>query len=224
MWATAAPARAASIAAAAISCGRTGTRSLACTVSPAPVTAHVMNTSGFTPRSSRGRFCPAVKGGASLTLGWGPFGEHRSHTDAMALRTFLCAGAVAIAAACAAPAADAATVVPDPAAGEVTALDGTLVWVTGAAGSQTLMRHDASGTRRVPGAPAARFYRSIDLGHDRAGALVLTYVRCPASGACDARRDDLHGHRASLPGLTLTRCSLTTAPAVWRTAAAYGLL
>src|SRR4051794_37870605 len=142
----------------------------------------------------------------------------------MALRTFLCAGAVAIAAACAAPAANAATVVPDPAAGAVTALGGTLVWVTGAAGSQTLMRHDASGTRRVPGAPAARFYRSIDLGHDRAGAPVLTYVRCPASGACVARRDDLRGRRASLPGLTLTRCSLTTAPAVWRTAAAYGLL
>src|SRR3954453_14510739 len=55
MWATAAPARAASIAASAISSGRTGTRSLACAVSPAPVTAHVMNTSGFTDGSSRGR-------------------------------------------------------------------------------------------------------------------------------------------------------------------------
>src|SRR4051794_4818341 len=54
MWATAAPARAASIAASAISSGRTGTRSLARAVSPAPVTAHVMNTSGLTDRSSRG--------------------------------------------------------------------------------------------------------------------------------------------------------------------------
>src|SRR5215207_8711877 len=48
MWTTAAPARAASIADSAISCGVTGTRSLARVVSPAPVTAHVMKTSVFT--------------------------------------------------------------------------------------------------------------------------------------------------------------------------------
>src|SRR3954467_11525088 len=55
MWATAAPARAASIAASAISSGRTGTRSLAPVVSPAPVTAQVMKTSWFTRGSSGGR-------------------------------------------------------------------------------------------------------------------------------------------------------------------------
>src|SRR3954447_15277256 len=55
MWATAAPARAASIAAAAISSGRTGTRSLAPVVSPAPGTAQVMKTSWVTRGSSGGR-------------------------------------------------------------------------------------------------------------------------------------------------------------------------
>ncbi len=48
MCATAAPARAASIAAAAICSGVTGTRGLRPAVSPAPVTAQVMKTSKFT--------------------------------------------------------------------------------------------------------------------------------------------------------------------------------
>ena len=143
----------------------------------------------------------------------------------MSTRTLLCAAVTAIAAACAAPAAGAdTTIAADPAAREVTALDGTVVWVSGALGSQTLMQHDASGTRPVQGASPARSYRSIDLGRDRAGGLVLTYVRCPTSGACVVRRDDLHGHRGSFKGLTLPRCSLTAAPAVWRTTTAYGLL
>jgi hypothetical protein len=86
------------------------------------------------------------------------------------------------------------------------------------------MQHDGAGTRPVTGAPTARFYRSVDLGHDRAGKLVLSYMRCPATGACVARRDDLRGHRASFAGVTPARCSLSTAPAVWRTNAAYGLL
>jgi hypothetical protein len=143
----------------------------------------------------------------------------------MTARTLLrAAAAAAITAACAAPAAHAATIAPDPTAGEVTALDGTVVWVSGAPGAQRLMQHDASGTRPVQGAPAARAYRSIDLGHDRGGGLVLTYVRCATSGACAVRRDDLRSHRVSFRGLVLTRCSLSTAPAVWRTNAVYGLL
>src|ERR1700732_3687896 len=52
MWTTAAPARAASRADDAICSGVTGTRSLRATVSPAPVTAHVMKASQFT-RSTR---------------------------------------------------------------------------------------------------------------------------------------------------------------------------
>lgn len=122
-------------------------------------------------------------------------------------------------------AAHAATpVVADPAAQDVTALDGTVVWVSGAPGAQTLMRHDAAGDRPVAGAPRAYAYRSIDLGRDRSGALVLSYARCSTASACAIRRDDLRGHRALFRGLEPARCSVTTAPAVWRTATAYGLL
>src|SRR4051794_9826902 len=154
MWATAAPARAASMAASAISSGRTGTRSLARAVSPAPVTAHVMNTSGFTDRSSRGSSregdsALCVKGGATDILGWGPGRARRPHTGAMTLRTLLCPPLLPPAAA---PAAHAATIASDPTASEVTALDGTVVWVSGPAGAQTLMQRDAAGTRPVQGA------------------------------------------------------------------------
>jgi hypothetical protein len=114
-------------------------------------------------------------------------------------------------------------VAPDPAAHEVTALDGTIVWVSGELGAQTLMQKNAGGIAPVQGAPAAQRYGSIDLGHDADGNLVLTYMRCSSNSACVARRDDLHGHRASIRGLTLSRCTLSTAPSVWRTRLAYGL-
>jgi hypothetical protein len=144
---------------------------------------------------------------------------------AMPTRMLLAALLTVLAAALTAPAAGAVTtVVADPAARDVTALDGTLVWISGAAGSQTLMQHDAAGDRPVEGAPRSYSYRSIDLGRDRAGKLVLTYVRCSRASACAVRRDDLLGHRASFKGLEPARCALTTAPALWRTAAAYGLL
>src|SRR5262245_38708628 len=143
----------------------------------------------------------------------------------MPARTVLAALLTLVAAAVIAPTANAATtVVADPAAQDVTALDGTLVWVSGAVGAQTLMQHDAAGDRPVMGAPRTQSYRSIDLGRDRNNKLVLTYVRCSGSGACAVRRDDLHTHRASFKGLQPTRCSLTTAPALWRSATAYGLL
>jgi|1186.fasta_scaffold29225_2 hypothetical protein len=123
------------------------------------------------------------------------------------------------------PAVHAATpVVADPGAQDVTALDGTVVWVSGGTGAQTLMRHDAAGDRPVTGAPRAFAYRSIDLGRDRSGGLVLSYVRCATARSCAVRSDDLRGHRASFRGLEPARCELTTAPAIWRTAVAYGLL
>ena len=160
-----------------------------------------------------------------LTLGWADGGPGAPQTGAMRTRTILAALAALLVAASAPRAAHAATpVVADPAAQDVTALDGTVVWVSGAPGAQTLMQHDARGDRPVQGAPRADAYRAIDLGRDRAGGLVLSYVRCATASACAARRDDLRGHRASFRGLERTRCSLTTAPAVWRTAAAYGLL
>jgi hypothetical protein len=76
---------------------------------------------------------------------------------------------------------------------------------------------------RVPGAPRATAYRSIDLGREARGALVLTYLRCETASRCVVRRDDLEGNRRSVPGLALARCTLSTPPALWRTRAAYGL-
>lgn len=115
------------------------------------------------------------------------------------------------------------TVAPDPAAGAVTALDGAIVWVSGAFGSEALMYNTPSGPARVPGAPRAKAYSSIDLGRDSSNHLVLTYLRCRSAGRCTALRDDLHGHRASIKGLAPPHCALSTAPAMWRTRVAYGL-
>lgn len=146
----------------------------------------------------------------------------RPDTGAMTMRALLISLALAAAAAPAASAAD-TTIAPDPAANQVTALDGTIVWVTGKFGSQTLVQKTAAGIAPVPGATTATRYGSIDLGRDAAGNLVLTYMRCSTASSCVARRDDLHGHRAGFKGLTLSRCSLSTAPAVWRTRVVYGL-
>jgi len=144
----------------------------------------------------------------------------------LAQRTTLAACAiVALTAPGVAPAAD-TIVAPDPAADQVAALDGTVVWVSGADYDQVLMQRTGGVIKRVEGAPRAG-YISIDLGRDRKGKLVLIYTRCRKSnepgGTCTAKRDDLHGKRASFKNLTLKRCSLSTAPAVWGTRLAYGL-
>lgn len=130
------------------------------------------------------------------------------------------------AAALMAPSAAAAdsTVVADPNVRQVDALDGTVVWVSPATGGrEVLMLRDAAGTRRVPGAPAVRFYRTIDLGHGRSGRLVLTYQRCD-TGHCVAYRDDLRGHHTLFRGLAPRSCALTTAPSLWSDRAAFGVL
>jgi len=84
------------------------------------------------------------------------------------------AAAVAALALPASAAAD--TVVPDPTAREISALGGTLVWAgETSSGAQVLMQRNPDGTiARVAGAPPARFYRSVDLGFDSRGRLVLT--------------------------------------------------
>jgi hypothetical protein len=124
----------------------------------------------------------------------------------------------------AAHAAPGATIAGDPAAQQASALDGTLVWVTGAPGrSQRLMQRREGATAPVQGAPTARFYRSIDLGRDRRGRLVLTYQRCATPSRCVIRRDDLAGRRSRVGGLGVRGCTVTTAPALWRTRAAYGV-
>jgi hypothetical protein len=116
------------------------------------------------------------------------------------------------------------TVAPDPVADEVTALDGTIVWVSGKFGDQIVMQRSPAGViAQVKGAPHAKAYRTIDLGHDSKNRLVLTYERCSTASHCKPFLDNLKGKRATYKHLTLKRCEIATAPAVWRTRLAYGL-
>jgi hypothetical protein len=106
---------------------------------------------------------------------------------------------------------------------QLTALDGTVVWVAGSFPSQTLMQRGPDGTvAPVKGAPAAR-YPAIDLGHDGRGELVLTYTRCSGTGTCTAISDDLAGHRVSFKHLAPKRCTLSATPSRWGSRVAYGL-
>jgi hypothetical protein len=108
------------------------------------------------------------------------------------------------------------TVNADPLADQVTALDGTVVWVSGGSGHQVL--------KGLASAPAeAKAYRTIDLGRDAKGKLALTYFRCRTFAHCTAYRDDLNGHRKAFRGLAPRGCALSTAPAVWGKHLAYGL-
>jgi hypothetical protein len=139
------------------------------------------------------------------------------------------AASLTLTAAAAGPAAAAdTTVVPDAGARQVTALDGTIVWVTDApGGGRQLMQRDGDGTiRPVKGAPVALLYRSVDLGRDQRNRLTLTYMRCDTVSRCVARQDDLDGTRTGFRGLTTSGCALSqaTAPALWRGTAAYGLV
>lgn len=128
----------------------------------------------------------------------------------------------ALAAAPAAASAADTVVVPGADARQMTALDGTVVWVSGKFPSQTLMRRSPDGTIAPLAAPVAT-YRSIDLGHDGAGKLVLTYIRCAGTKRCKAYSDDLAGHRVTFKHLAPERCALTAAPARWGSRVAYGL-
>ncbi len=135
--------------------------------------------------------------------------------------------AVLAAAALALPAAAAAAdtlVAPDAAARQVSALDGTIVWVSGAFGHQRLMQRAPDGTiAAVKGAPEARSYPSIDLGHDSDGKLLLTYMRCDSASSCKVLWNDLDGRRATFRNLALPGCALSTTASQWRTNVAYGL-
>ena len=118
-----------------------------------------------------------------------------------------------------------AVVAPDPAAQQITALDGTIVWVSGRFGNQKLMRRAADGTiSAVKGAPTSRNYRQIDLGRSRSNTLVLTYLRCDTSKSCKPISDDLAGHRATFSKLTRPGCTVNAGPSQWRNRVAYGLL
>lgn len=115
-------------------------------------------------------------------------------------------------------------VAPDPAAQQISALDGTIVWVSGRFGNQTLMQRAPDGTiSAVEGAPASRNYRQIDLGRSRSNKLVLTYLRCDRGQACKPISDDLAGHRATFSKLTRPGCTVNAGPSQWRNRIAYGL-
>ena len=114
-------------------------------------------------------------------------------------------------------------VAPDTAARQVAALDGTLVWVSGAFGRQRLMQRTPDGTiAPVKGAPVARSY-AIDLGRDSDGKLLLTYKRCDTASSCKVLWNDLDGRRATYRNLAPRGCTLSTAVSQWRTNIAYGL-
>jgi hypothetical protein len=115
-------------------------------------------------------------------------------------------------------------VAADPAAEQVTALGGTIVWITGEFGHQRLMQRTPDGTiSAVEGTREARDYRGVDLGRDSDGRPLLTYLRCDAAGPCQALWNDLDGRRATFRKLALPGCLVDTAPAQWRTRIAYGL-
>ena len=105
----------------------------------------------------------------------------------------------------------------------MTALDGTVVKIAPAGLRHRLVVRQPDGTfAPLPGAPVST-YRAVDLGHDGAGDLVLTYIRCDDGTNCRAFSDNLAGHRVMFQHLTSTRCDLTSAPARWRTRTAYGM-
>jgi hypothetical protein len=115
-------------------------------------------------------------------------------------------------------------VVPDPAAQQITALDGTVVWVSGTFGHQKLMQRSADGTiSAVQGAPESRNYRTVDLGRSRQDRLVLTYLRCDTSASCKPISDNLAGRRVTFSKLTRPGCTVNAGPSQWRRNLAYGL-
>jgi hypothetical protein len=137
------------------------------------------------------------------------------------LTSLLAAAALAVPAT--ASAAD-TLIAPDPAAQQIAALDGTVVWVSGKFGNQTLMQRASDGTvSAVKGAPTSRNYRSIDLGRSRSNTLVLTYLRCDSGQSCKPISDDLAGHRATFSKLTRPGCTVNAGPSQWRRNIAYGL-
>lgn len=152
-------------------------------------------------------------------------GRPPADTVDMTSRALLVVALAALAVAPATASAADTTVAADPAAQRVAALDGTVVWVSGKFGRQSLMTVDSPGATPhvVPGVPEARSYPSIDLGRDVAGDPVLTYLQCSSPGRCVALRDDLGGHHKGIKGLRPRGCTWSAAPAIWRARMAYGL-
>lgn len=142
----------------------------------------------------------------------------------MPTRTLICfLTLVALAASPAVAGAADTIVVPGVEAPRLTALDGTVVWVSGKFPRQRLMQRNPDGTiAPVKGALEASYF-AIDLGHDARGALVLTYARCQGTRHCSVYSDDLLGRRSAFKHLAPSNCQLTTAPSRWGARVAYGL-
>ncbi len=135
-------------------------------------------------------------------------------------------GALTLAAVAATPATAATNepfVAPNSGGQSLTALDGTLVWVTGVYPEQSLVQRTPDGVVAPVAGARTAIYRSIDLGHDDAGRLVLTYLRCSDEQRCAPYSDDLAGHRVSYRRLVPKRCKITSVPARWGSRVAYGL-
>lgn len=115
------------------------------------------------------------------------------------------------------------TVAPDPQAKALTALGGTIVWISGDGPGQRLMQRTPDGVIAPVNSPEAPYYRDLDLGRDADGRLLLTYARCSTPANCVYMWDDLGGRRSHFRGLAPGRCTLSTTPSRWRKRVAYGL-
>ena len=120
-------------------------------------------------------------------------------------------------------AARAETVVADPTAWHVTALGGTIVWGTGYAPAKLMQRSPDGTVAPVAGTAEAYDFRNPDLGRDAQNRLVLTYSHCATLTSCTYVRNDLAGNTTTFKGLAPKDCTLSTAPAVWKSSVAYGL-
>ena len=131
---------------------------------------------------------------------------------------------ILLAAALVAPAAASAqTVAADPAARQVTALGGTIVWVSGRSPARLMQRSPDGTVAPVTGTTELAAYRNPDLGRDAGNRLVLTYSRCTTLTRCTYVRDDLAGRTTRFKGLALKNCTVSSTPAVWGKRVAYGL-
>ena len=116
-------------------------------------------------------------------------------------------------------AASADTVAPDPEARQVTALGGTIVWTSGQQPAK-LMHRAPDGT--VTQIAQAEVIRNPDLGRDAKNRLVLSYSRCTSFTECVYVREDFERGRTKLK-LAPKNCAVSSTPAVWKSAVAYGL-
>ena len=137
------------------------------------------------------------------------------------------AGGLAGLGACFAITADGAVRTLDATAEDVDALHGVVVWHRNRGGRRMLMRRIAGRTSRVPGVPSSPAPINLDLGIDRRGRVVATYVRCRSlGGRCsgpfvvDVRRGGERRLRLPVP----RGCSTPKVSSMWRTRVAYTLI